>query len=403
MLKTDIKIPKYKKVLLINPWESDFFPPPSIGYLQSSIKSIFKDMIEVESRDLNDAIVMLKNDSFDLVGVTFHSFSIKYAKLIKSLCKSSTHLICGGHHPSSLPDQMIDIGYDQVVIGEGENSIIDIILGKEKNKKVYDRKSYFKSIDDLPFPDYTGLNGDWRNIDSYNGYPIISSRGCIYNCNFCASSFFWNRKIYMRSSYSVISEIIYNIENFNMNRWMFEDDNFTFNKKRVKEICKGIVDINNKYGKKYWQCSSRADTLNDEELCRILVESGCKMVWIGVESFSQDTLNRCKKNVSVERMVSGIKTAESIGLSTMCQFIVGLPGDTIKNIIETSEIINKIKMTRIGVNIAWVLPNTDIYNKSKYYGFDDNFYLDNGAPFFVYENDINILEEWKYILYNSWK
>ena len=393
-------LPKYNNILLINPWEGEVFPPPSIGYLQSSIKHILGDSVKVTAADLKDALELLKYEDYDLVGVSFHSFSVKYAKLIKDSIRESTHLICGGHHPSSLPQQMIDIGYDQVVIGEGENSIIDIILGKEESKFVYDKKSYFKSIDDIPFPDYTGLSGEWKNTNSSNGYPIISSRGCPFTCNFCASSIFWNRKIHMRTPESVVSEIIYNIENYGMNNWMFEDDNFTLNKNRAIEICKGIIEINNKYGKRNWQCASRAESL-DEELCSILFEAGCTTIWVGVESFSQDSLNRCSKHTTVEKMVRGIEIAESIGIQTMCQFIVGLPGDTIDDIIKTVDVIKTTKMSRFGGNIAWILPSTNIYNKAKQFGFSDKVYLESGNIFYTYEQDIDTLNLWVSMINNA--
>lgn len=413
LIDKDVKVPKYKNILLINPWEGEVFPPPSIGYLQACVKKIFKDSVKIISRDLQEAMELLKHESFDLVGVTFHSFSVKQAKTIRDLVKknsfshgwdrnnteeATTHLICGGHHVSSLPQQLIDIGYDQVVIGVGENSIIDIILGKDKDKFVYDSKKYFSDIDDIPFPDYTGLSGEWQNSQSAYGYPIISSRGCPFTCNFCASSAFWKRKSYMRKPESVLSEIVHNIEKYGMNNWMFEDDNFTLSKNRAKEICKGIIEINKKYGKRSWQCASRAESLVDKELCSLLLEAGCETVWVGVESLSQPSLDRCAKHTTVEKMIKGVDTAESMGLRTMCQFIVGLPGDTIDDINETARKIRGTKMTRFGGNIAWILPSTDIYNKAKEFGFSDDVYINSGNIFYTYEQSMETLQEWVLII-----
>jgi len=392
----------YKKILLINPWGGELFPPPSIGYLQGALKTYFKDTIEVYARDLEESISILQYDDFDLVGVTFHSFSVNKAKLIRGLVKKSTKLICGGHHPSSLPEQLLEIGYDQIVIGEGENAIIDILLGNTDKIVFNNNNNYFKCIDDIPFPDYSGLGGAWKNSNSYFGYPIISSRGCPFKCNFCASSKFWGAKIRMRSVDSVINEIIHNIEMYGMINWMFEDDNFTANKKRTHEICDRIInEIFPKYGKRTWQCASRAETLTDIDLCKKLLDAGCERVWIGVESFSQESLNRCKKNTTVEKMVLGIENAESVGLQTMCQFIIGLPGDTIYDIMKTKEVLDNIKISNCGFNIAWILPDTDIYQNAKKLGFNDETYLTESSLYYTYEQNIETLYHWCYLLENK--
>ena len=376
--------PKYSNILFINPWVREIYPPPSIGYLQASIKKYFGDKINVHACNIDSLDEILRKNNFDLVAVSFHSFSVKYALLIRGKVKN-VKLICGGHHPSALPNQLLDIGYNQVVVGEGENAIIDILLGDE-NAIVKSKNRYFESINELPFPDYSGLGDNWND-----GYPIISSRGCPFTCNFCASSFFWGRKWYMRNVDNIIEEIQHRINNYHMTTWMFEDDNFTLNRKRAIEICSEIINNNIKMT---WQCASRAETLCDEELCDYLVRAGCKVVWLGVESLSQESLDRCGKNTTVEKMLKGIEIAESFGLSTMSQFIIGLPDDTLNNIIETANNIKKSAISRKDVNIAWILPNTEIYRKAKEMGFDDNTYLSQGAPFYTYEQDIGTLNKW---------
>ena len=115
------------KVLLINPWEGEIFPAPAIGYLQSILKI---NGVDVKAVDLPD--IWSEKDEYDLVGVTFHSFSVKQAVRIRNYFKG--RLICGGHHPSAMPEQMLSAGYDQVVIGEGEKAIINIINGDTSAK-----------------------------------------------------------------------------------------------------------------------------------------------------------------------------------------------------------------------------------------------------------------------------
>ncbi len=363
------------KVLLINPWDDGVFPPPAIGYLQAVLK-YWK--IDVTACGINEALLM--NDDFDLTGVSFHSLSVRYARQVRD--KFKKRLICGGHHPSMLPDQMLKIGYDQVVIGEGEDAIISIIQGNNNdiiNGEDY-RYKYFASINNIPFPDYTGLK-----FSGSMGIPIISSRGCPYSCSFCASAIFWHHKYYMRSVDNVLCEIEKR-KSEGFKSWMFEDDNFTLNKSRVYEICKGL---DSKY---LWNCTSRAETL-DVKLCKELYRAGCRKIWLGIESLSQAALDRCNKNTTVEKMLTGIQNAKDADIETICQFIVGMPGDTLDEIKETHDKIKKYKLNA-SFHIAQILPGTEIYKKAKEYGFRDDQYLEANIPLYTYEQSIETLNKW---------
>ena len=357
------------RVLLINPWEGEVFPTPAVGYLQSTLKS---NGIEVTATDL-----LYGSDDYDLVAVTFHSFSVKHAQKIREHYKG--RLICGGHHPSALPEQMLSIGYDQVIVGEGEKAIMEVVNGNIS--KII--KGEISEIDSIPFPDYSGLNF-WGTM----GIPVITSRGCPFLCSFCGSTSFWGHKYRMRSAANVLQELELRARE-GYKTFMAEDDNFTANKKRALEICSGIAEM----GVFEWQCASRAESL-DEELCRALKLAGCKTVWIGVESLSQDSLDRCNKNTTVEKMLKGIETAERFGIETMSQFIVGLPGDSLKDIQLTVQNIRKSSIKRKGTNILWMLPGTEAYRIAKQKGFSDEIYLQSGAPFYIFEQNIETLKYW---------
>jgi radical SAM superfamily enzyme YgiQ (UPF0313 family) len=364
------------RVLLIDPWESDQLPPPSIGYLQAALK-YWK--VDVTAKNLSDALV--DQSEYDLVAVSFHSFSVKYARQIRDKFKGK--LICGGHHPSALPEQMLSVGYDQVVIGEGENAIIDIIQGNS-DRIVYSKDcehKYIYSINEYPFPDYTGLR-----FGGPHGIPIISSRGCPFSCNFCGSTSFWEHKYKMRTAQNVILEIDKR-KSEGYNTWIFYDDNFTANKERVFEVCDKLD------GSLTWECVGRAESMG-EELARELYRAGCRKIHFGIESLSQDALDRMGKNTTVERMLKGVEIAESNGISTMSLFLVGLPGDTLKNIQETRVNRLKSRITQYGPNICWVLPKTVIYDKAKEHGLNDSVYLESGAPFYTYEHSLKELNLW---------
>ena len=365
------------RVLLIYPWEDEVFPPPAIGYLRAVLEEYD---IDVKVCNLYQALA--EQEQFDITAVSFHSFSVRYARQLRDKFKG--YLICGGHHPSALPDQMLSIGYDQVVIGEGENAILEIVEGN-RDKKLRATVSYYSDIDDLPIPDYSNIS-----FSGTMGIPIISSRGCPFSCSFCASTNFWSHKYKTRSSDNVLAEIDKR-KSQGYTTWMFEDDNFTANKKRMFEICAGLD------GKYFWQCTSRAEVL-DRETCKELYRAGCRNLWLGIESLSQEALNRCNKHTNVERMLSGIEAAYNAGIGTVSLFIVRLPGDTLQDIQITHNKRVKSKITEYGANIAWILPGTDIHVKAKEKGFDDSVYLDSGAPFYTYEQSYETLQNWSKLI-----
>lgn len=366
------------KVLLINPWKGDYLPPPAIGYLQAALKYY---RVNVTACNYDEALNM--KDEYDLVGVSFHSFSARYAKVLRD--KFKCKMVCGGHHSSAMPDQMLSIGYDQVVIGEGENALISIIEGNKDVIVRGENNRYFLGINDYPIPDYSGLP-----FGGEIGISIITSRGCLFACTFCASSDFWHHSYRMRSADNVLQEIEKRIKE-GYTSWIFEDDNFTLNRTRTIEICRNLT------GKYLWQCTSRAEAL-DADLCAELYRAGCRKVWLGIESLSQDSLDRCNKHTTVEKMLAGIRNAHEAGIQTFSLFIVGLPGDTKKNIQITAEQIKRSAITEIGINIAWILPGTEIYRKAKEYGFNDQIYLESGAPYYTYEQDIETLKLWEHQL-----
>ncbi len=379
-------------ILLINPWAGESFPPPAIGYLQAALRHALPnaEQVEVVARDLQPALDLLSRRQFDFVGVSFHSFSVKYARAIRGAVTSG-RLIAGGHHPSSsLGYQLEREGYE-VIRGEGEEQLVNIVAGTPVTAR-------FATIDDYPFPEYDGLTGYWFGPSAV--IPVISSRGCPFGCSFCASSAFWDRKWRPRSPSNVLAEI----ESLVMaghRAWMFEDDNFTLDKNRASEICIGIQRLAAKVGPLSWECASRSESLRDLAFCRLLVASGCHTAWLGVESLSQPVLDRCGKNTTVAAQEEGIRTAAAARLGTVCQFIVGLPGDTQADIDTTAARLADLPCRRAGANIAWILPDTAIHAAAKERGFDDEVYLTHGAPFYSYEQTPETLQRWRMQINNA--
>ena len=237
------------RVLLINPGAPGLFPPPAIGYLAAALRYCLPE-VDVIAADLLYACGLLAiGEHFDFVCASFHSFSAKFARLIRHRAKgSNARLICGGHHPSSSLGWQLEQDGWEVVKGEGEEALVNIVAGTPGQWR-------FGGVSDFPAPDYAGLGGEWK-LGGAHAWPIISSRGCPFDCSFCASSAFWKRRWSGRSPRDVLAELDHIIRHHGVRAWMFEDDNFTLQPHRAIDICRGIKDLQKEYGRGLsWQLS----------------------------------------------------------------------------------------------------------------------------------------------------
>jgi len=223
-----------------------------------------------------------------------------HAEFIKNISKKikalfpDIRLIVGGIHPTSLLKKSIDeFEYvDIFVIGEGEITLLEILknykkekikgIAFKKGKKVITnlQREFIQNLDELPFParnmlpslENYKLGFDWEGRTPAT--TIFTSRGCPFNCIYCASKVMWKRKVRFRSAENVLKEIDFLVKKYKIREILFYDDHFTLNKKRLLEICEGL--IKRKYDLT-WCCLSRVDSI-DFETAEVMKRAGCHMI-----------------------------------------------------------------------------------------------------------------------------
>lgn len=370
------------RVLLLHPWCAELFPPPAIGYLRAALE---RHGVTVVSAYLDT----YPAGPFDFVGVSLHSFSVKHMPLlIPHLRKTypGAKLVAGGHHATALPKETLAYGFDEVLTGPGELALLDLVLGGKHTDGA-----------EPTIPNYADLDQGWGMPMGQpgRGIGILSSVGCPFKCSFCASTNFWGGHWYPLTPEQTMHVLEAQIVRYKLDGWMFEDDNFTLQSERAMQICERIGQSAVAKGKP-WHAASRAESLCSEPLCKALKSAGCTHVWLGVESLCQETLDRCCKSTKVEAVVNGIMTAKRAGLQTVCQFIVGLPGETEQSMSKTIDSCRTMNI-KAAVNKAWVLPGTEIHRKALEYGFSNQQYL-QGVPLYEYEWPAGTLHRWASIL-----
>jgi len=191
----------------------------------------------------------------------------------------------------------------------------------------------------------------------------VTSRGCPFQCAFCASSSFFGTKVRMRSVPSILKEIEEVYHRHHFNAVAFVDDTFNLFPKRVVEICQGLVERKLNL---WWWCLSRIDLLlQNEEMIKEMVRAGAKSVFIGVESSDPKTLESWKKGIDAERTVQAVEMLKRNGLGIHASYIIGGLHEDAKMIHETIRFAKRLDTNVAQFCILTPYPGTAVYNQVK--------------------------------------
>lgn len=377
------------KIVLIRPYYDSFIfsPSLSLGYLASVIKEngCEAKIVDALRDNLDNEMVLefLKKEQPDLVGITsisaFYHESVNLAKLIKN---NGFKTFLGGVHPTFLPYSTLnDSNADFVVCGEGEIAVKELIkqnLNPEGIQGIYtisdlssdEEKFLFakqvEDLDEIPMPDWEQLRPDLLPKAPHGafakGFPIgtiMTSRGCPYNCIFCASPAFYGRKVRFRSVDKILDEAQYLKDRFNIKEIQIVDDNLALRKEFLLEFCQKYID--RKIGLP-WSCPNglRADKL-DDEICKSLKKAGCYYVAVGVESGDEKMLMSINKSETLEEIERGINCLKRAKIVVQGNFIIGHHCETRESLKNTLNFIDKLALDRLNLEILELLPGSELW------------------------------------------
>jgi anaerobic magnesium-protoporphyrin IX monomethyl ester cyclase len=377
------------KIILTRPnYKSHLITPPlGLGYLSSYLRQDGYHVKIIDGLNLgysNDRIVEICNDA-DIVGITCLSdYFLETIDLCRKLKDKRKTVIIGGPHATSLPEQTLsETGADYVIVGEGEQTILELVEslnnGKQRNNipGIYSgkttnfrKRAFVANLDELPFPDWEQL--DPRSykkaphgglVRSFPVAPILTTRGCPFECTFCASPKIWDKTIRFRSPENVIEEIKQLVNKYGVSEIHFEDDNLTLKKSHVVALCNLIIENKIKIN---WATPNgiRVETVTPD-LLRLMKRSGCYSIAYGVESGSQEILDNIKKKTKLETIEYAVNEADKAGIVTQGFFIFGLPGETSETIKQTIDFAKRIKLDKAQFLLLDVLPGTGIAEQLK--------------------------------------
>jgi radical SAM superfamily enzyme YgiQ (UPF0313 family) len=227
-------------------------------------------------------------------------------------------------------------------------------------------------LDGLPFPawDLFPLENYWRLGYSHGPLttgrylPLLTSRGCPYNCGFCMAPEVSGRKWKARSAENVVNEIEYFQKKFCVDEFHIEDLNPTVNKKRIKELCRLLIERNIQVIWKLAQ-GTKLESL-DSETIGLMAEAGCKYISISPESGSRHVLKLMGKPVNLDHVVEVVRVMKHNGIYTQACFVLGYPGERETDLYQTAKLVRKL--AKVGVDeialfIITPMPGSQIFKQ----------------------------------------
>jgi radical SAM superfamily enzyme YgiQ (UPF0313 family) len=348
------------------------FPIPRLGAVLLStilrergyeVKAFIEDVAEPDWAFIENS---------DLVCIsTITSTAIKAYGMGKRLNALGIPVIMGGAHPTFLPDEALEYA-DFVIRGEGEHSLVELLEHLEKGtpaltgieglsyrdsdgRNVHNpSRAFIEDLDSLPEPDFS-LVHKW-NLS--NTYPVSTSRGCPFDCKFCSVIRMFGRRYRFKSVEATLKELKY-VASVSKATKFIVDDNFAANKRRTREILRGMIAEGIKTR---WSAQVRTDVARDPELLRLMADSGCHTLYIGFESINAGTLEAYNKKQGLEDIISCIRTVKDHGIHIHGMFVLGADTDGVETIRGTADFATGHGIDTVQFLILTPLPGTPLFH-----------------------------------------
>jgi anaerobic magnesium-protoporphyrin IX monomethyl ester cyclase len=420
------------RILLVDPEVNlpiDVRSSPSLGlaYL-AAVSEQRGDEVRVLDMQVEDVPLPQVVDGFGphVVGITATTVQIESAWRVARELKRLTdaQVVLGGPHPTVLPAESVEKPeVDFVVRGEGEVTWTELcdrlergaslaglagVTYQDQGEVVHNPdRPVIEDVDSIPFPAYhlfkmerySNLQPTLDDVDGPS-YPMLSSRGCPYRCNYCSQIL--PRGWRARSPESVVSEWRWLVEELGAAEIGVLDDSFNIDRQRALQICDLIIGQGLNHVPWIMINGIRAN-LADEELLGRMREAGCIRTAFGVESGNQQILDTViHKQLTLDQVRAAFKAAKAVGMETIGFFIIGLPGETKETMEDTIRFACELDPVVANFSMATPFPGTRMYDQVLERGrllvhdWHEFAFFENKAQFETDEMPAELVErEWR--------
>jgi len=337
---------------------------------------------DIEAPDMNEVM------SADLVGISaITSTAPQSYRLADKVRAAGGIVVLGGTHTSFLPEEGLEHA-DFVIRGEGEfafQELVDAIQRGDGFEKILNlsyrqdgrvvsnpERPKIPNLDVNPIPDYKLISG-WKPGGVIS---VATSRGCPFSCTFCSVPGMYGHAFRTHSIERVLQELT--LHKGNMYTF-FADDIFTANKKRVKELLRGMIDRNLT---PEWGAQVRTETVDDPELLQMMRDANCFNVYVGFESINPRTLKLFQKKQDLAKIERAIERFHAHKIRIHGMFVVGSDEDDVETIDATADFALKHDIDSIQFMILTPIPGSPdwdhLYNRGEKYVISRNWSFYDG-------------------------
>ncbi|MDD5440250.1 MAG: radical SAM protein, partial [Candidatus Omnitrophica bacterium] len=371
--------------------------PLGLGYIAAVLRDhgFTVRLIDPEAQSLaiGDIADIIRADKPMTVGISSATPNFSSAVKIAGLAKEidpGIKVVAGGIHASALPELVLEQtgAFDIVVIGEGENTMVELArafqegTGYEGVAGIAYRKQgiitrtaprpFIQDVDSLPLPardliDIALFFPNLFNIRKRRTAGMITSRGCPFKCYFCASHITMGAGYRPHSSGRVFDELSMLVRDYGVQQVLFMDDTFTFDRKRLIDICERILRSALHVD---WHCFARVSDV-DKETLALMEKAGCSSIGFGVESGDEEVLKGIKKGITLGQVRQAFALSNLTRMRTQAFFVFGSKHETNRTIDTTISLAKELKPHLAFFNILTPYPGTR--------AFDDIGIKDPGA------------------------
>ncbi len=380
-----------KTVTLVYPYFQPFhdnspfrFPPLGLGYIAAYLNKhgISTDVVDCTFIKQEEVLQRVRQNNSDIIGI-YSMYSIKDTaiQMAKVLKNKADLLVAGGPLPTVSPHEFLKY-FDIVALGEGEDTMLELVQGmdgapdlskvkgiayKEKGKgkvRFTDTRGFIKNLDRIPFPareffDNQAYKDYYSKRFGYTITSVMTSRGCLFNCEFCSRPVFGNT-FRTRSATNIVDELE-TVLRLGYKRVWFADDCFTLKRNRLLKVCNEII---RRRIQLEWECLSRVDTV-DKETIRKMKSAGCVRVFFGIESGNDKILSIMNKHITTSEAREAVDTAKQSAVRVGAFFILGYPGEKSDTILDTINFASALPLDYLSFTLPYPIPGTGLYDRIK--------------------------------------
>ena len=371
-----------KELLVIPP-----LPPTDLMYLAAVAENVGFEAKIVDYSQGGDFEKDLKEFQPDylVVNVATPTFKSDLASLTvaKEICPDVITIAKGAAFLTVALDVMyFQKDLDLIIYGEPEETLKEILEGRKYPRilglyyrddlraKFTGPRPFIEDLDKLPFPArHLVDNNIYRRPDNNKVQAVIKvSRGCPFHCFFCLATPVSGAKVRKRSAENIIEEIRECVEKYGITNFLFWSDIFNIDREWVMDLCQKIIDSGLKIT---WSANTRADTAY-EEMAYKMYEAGCRLVSIGVESGSQEMLDKIGKRITLDDVRLTVKIFKKAGIRIYNYFVIGLPWEDEESVEDTIDFAIELDSDFISFYTATPLPGSKFYDYAKENGLIDS-------------------------------